>query len=348
MSGTERDEPQAAKARDVERSTTGGAIVETRTGEQRSILALQRSAGNRAVGQLLAQRSGAPTAAAIVVPVQRAPDGPGEEERVWPVEWPEETEGERNQPCFDPGFQATIQAGAESADRAAAYLTAGPPDLERAAAELETAHGDWTSVDGSNPGRAALDEATAGVQRIGFAVSAYVLPVGERLDILRQGAMDAFSSISDAAGSMTEPEAGGGEPEPCFVDQQQVAIQKAATLAFGAAGELAKRPPDYPAALAMLKKSADGIRSVKGGDPGQASLTTAVKMLDEVTIQVRVYLTPVETVVAEAAAGAKVLAQQARAAAEMSRRGRYAEGEEAEGSEAATYAAPGGGAGAGT
>lgn len=344
----EKEELQAAKTPEVDRTATGGTRVETRTADERSILALQRSAGNRAVGTLLARGPRTPGVGGVSLlelPVQREPDGPPKEERVWPVEWPKETEGERNEPCFDPGFQATILAGADSADKAGAYLSAGPPDLERAVAEIETAHADWISVDGSHPGRAALDEAISGIRRVGLAVAAYVMPVSERLEILKQDATDAFSSVADAATSMTKPESPDEEPEPCFVDSQQEAIQKAAALAHAAGSELDKRPPNYPAALATLRNAANSIRAVKGREPGQASLRSAVKTLDELIIQVGVYLAPVEAVVAEAAVAAKTASAQARAAADMSRRGLFAEGEGAESPDYASDVPPGQGEG---
>jgi hypothetical protein len=306
----DKEELQAIRIREANRTAAPDPRPETRSTDERSILALQQSAGNRAVEALLAGAPGArgvADAAAFGIPVQREPEDPPREERVWPVVWPEETEGETNEPCFDPGFQATILTGADAADRAGACLSARPPDLEQALAEMGVAHASWTSVDGSNPGRAALDEAISGIQRIGVGVAAYVLPVSERLQILKQDAMTAFGSVADAAGSMTEPGSPDEEPVGCFDDQQQVALQKA-----------------------TLRSAANSLRAVKGREPGQASLRSAVKELDELVIQVGVYLAPVEAVVAEAAVAVKTASAEARAAADMSRRGAFADGGESE------------------
>jgi hypothetical protein len=329
----DKEELQAIRIREANRTAAPDPRPETRSTDERSILALQQSAGNRAVEALLAGAPGArgvADAAAFGIPVQREPEDPPREERVWPVVWPEETEGETNEPCFDPGFQATILTGADAADRAGACLSARPPDLEQALAEMGVAHASWTSVDGSNPGRAALDEAISGIQRIGVGVAAYVLPVSERLQILKQDAMTAFGSVADAAGSMTEPGSPDEEPVGCFDDQQQVALQKAASLAYAAGSELDKRPPNYPVALGTLRSAANSLRAVKGREPGQASLRSAVKELDELVIQVGVYLAPVEAVVAEAAVAVKTASAEARAAADMSRRGAFADGGESE------------------
>jgi hypothetical protein len=70
-----------------------------------------------------------------------------------------------------------------------------------------------------------------------------------------------------------------------------------------------------------------------------------VETLDDVMLVVRMYLAPVEAVVAEAAVAAKVASAQARTAADMSRRGPFAEGEGAESPEFASYAPPGPGEG---
>lgn len=327
----ENDEIRTTKIREIERAAAPGDRPKTRTSDERSILALQHSAGNRAVGALLAgapRMPGVGDAAAFGLPVQREPDGPPEEDRVWPIVWPEETEGETNEPCFDPGFQATILAGADAADRAGACLSSRPPDLEQALAEMGVAHASWTSVDGSNPGRAALQEAISSIQSVGMGIAAYVLPVSERLQVLKQDAMTAFGSVADAAGSMTEPGSPDEEPVGCFDDQQQVALQKAASLAYAAGSELDKRPPNYPVALATLRSAANSLRAVKGREPGQASLGSAVKALDELVIQVGVYLALAEAVVAGAAVAVKAASAEARAAADMSRRGAFADGGE--------------------
>jgi hypothetical protein len=67
---------------------------------------------------------------------------------------------------------------------------------------------------------------------------------------------------------------------------------------------------------------------VKGRAPGQAKLKTAVDTLDVVMTGVRAYLAPVEALIAEASEAATRIADGAIAAADMSYRGPFAEGEE--------------------
>jgi len=315
-----------------------------------ALLALQRAAGNAAVVQLLRARGTAAVPAPVVyraggsaripalaTPLQRKPDGPPEEEP-WPEEpvsrpilWPEEAEGERNEPCFDPDSQAMIKAGATLADAAAAHLVAMPPDLETAVNDIAGALNDcWERALGAIPGETALGEAKARIQQAGLHVGAYVAPVSAMLEQLALAAQAASADASEASTMMTRPRSAEEEPLPCFEDGQKAVIARAVALANNAATELGKRPPDYPRALATLRNAATMLGGLGGEEPGQAMLKGAVDKLYSVVDGVQVYLTPVAKVVAEAAADVKAASAQARQAADMARPGPYAAGGGAE------------------
>jgi hypothetical protein len=186
----------------------------------------------------------------------------------------------------------------------------------------------WRGVDGGSPGRDALAGAISDLQRVLVGVSVHTTDVAEVLTALKDGTILAFNDIADAASSTTQPESSGDEPEPCFEEAQQAVIERAARQAFAAADELAKRPPDYSHALATLQSAANAVKTVKGRAPGQAKLKTAVDTLDVVMTGVRAYLAPVEALIAEASEAATRIADGAIAAADMSYRGPFAEGEE--------------------
>jgi hypothetical protein len=199
---------------------------------------------------------------------------------------------------------------------------------------METALVFWGGVDGGSPGREALDAAINDLRRVLVGVSVHTTDVAEMLTALKDGTILAFNDIADAASSTTQPQSSEEEPEPCFDEAQQAVIERAARQAFAAADQLAKRPPDYPQALATLQSAANGVKAVKGRAPGQAKLRSAVDTLDVVMTGVRAYLAPVEALIAEASEAATKIAGEAIAAADMSYRGPFAEGEEEAGSTA--------------
>jgi hypothetical protein len=82
--------------------------------------------------------------------------------------------------------------------------------------------------------------------------------------------------------------------------------------------------------LTLLQNAAATLATIGGEELGQAKLTSAVTMLDRVIAGVDTYLTPVETVVADAGADVKAAVARANEASEMARRGRYAAGGGAE------------------
>ena len=350
----EKEEIQAARTPEADRTAAPGGRAGTHSADGRWILALQRSAGNRAVGRLLghaSQARGVGRRPPLELPLQRKPDGPEDEEPApqeepWPEEpvsrpilWPEEAEGERNVPCFDPDSQAAIGSGAASADAAAAHLSVMPPDLQSAVAEMEIARLTWGGAAGANPGQTTLNEAMETIGRAGVAVNAYVEPVGGALDRLQRAAVEASSDASEASAAMTAPASAEEEPEPCFQEGQQAAIAAGVALADDAAAELGNRPPDYPKALATLKNAANKLDAVSGGEPGESRLKGVVARLRAAATGVEAYLTPVETVVAGAAAAVRAASAQAREAADMAKPGPHAAGAGAEPPEAAGYGA---------
>lgn len=329
----EKEEIQAARIHEIDRTAAPGNRPETRTADERSILALQRSAGNRAVELLLARSPRAPGEAGgapFALPVQREPDGPLQEERVWPVAWPEETEGESHQPCFDPEAQSAIGVGVAWADSAVTDLTSMPPIFQAAVPTIEAALTSWEGAYGAEPGQTALNEAKDTIRRAGVRVSARTEPVDAMLERLTTAAVIASGDASAASTMMTQPASTEDEPRPCFEEGQQAVIAEAVNLADTAATELARRPPDYRRALATLRTATTKLAALGGEGPGQAKLQGAVATLDRVIDAVDAYLTPVETVVAEAAADVQAASAQARQAAEMLKPAPYAAGESVE------------------
>lgn len=343
----EKEEIQTAKTPETDQTVAPGNRAETRTADQRWILALQRSAGNRAVATLLAhapRTRGVGRVTLSELPLQRKPDGPPEEEP-WPEEpvprpilWPEEAEGERNEPCFDPDSQAMIGAGVRLADAVAAELVAMPPDLETAVKNIAVVLNDcWGHAGGSAPGQTELNEAMDVIQQAGTRVSAYVAPVSTMLEQLASEAQAASGDAREAASTITEPASADEKPEPCFEEAQQALIGRAVLLTQDAVTELRKRPPDYPKALATLRNAANMLGALGGAEPGQAKLKGAVERLNLVVDSVRVYLTPVATVLAEAAMAVRAASAQAREAADMAKPGPSAAGGGAQPPEAGGY-----------
>jgi hypothetical protein len=329
----EQEPKQAEKSRDVDRAETPGQQTASSPADQRWIMALQRSAGNRAVASLLTRASlpGAGQPGPRVPTVQRRPDGPDEEpvpkeERVWPVAWPEETEGERNEPCFEPGAMQMLNAGISWAGKGAAGLTARPPDLKAAAAAIRNAAESWGLAEGAEPGQAKLGEARAAIERPLARVSAYALPVETMLTELSKATSDSIAPLREAASAMTEPESADEKPEPCFEADQVALIGRAAMLATEAASELNRRPPDYPKALATLRNAYNIANGIGGRQPGQATLRQATATLGTMLDAVEAYLTPVADVVAEAAEEVRAAADIAKEAGEMAKPGPAAAG----------------------
>jgi hypothetical protein len=242
---------------------------------------------------------------------------------VWPVAWPEETEGERNEPCFEPESLAMIKAGVAWADGAAGELSAMPPNLEVAVGAIKAASQSWEGASGSDPGQAKLNEARATLDRPWVRVSTYVEPVGAMLESLRAGAMSVVGDAREAASAMTEPESADEKPEPCFEPGQQAEIGRAIRLATDAATELDKRPPDYGKAMTMLKNAYSLLHANGGLEPGNARLKAAVGTLGSLLDVVEAYLMPVATVVAEAAADLREASAQASEAADMAKPGPF-------------------------
>jgi len=331
----EKEELETARTPEIDRTAASGGRAQTRTADERSILALQRSAGNRAVGSLLAhapRARGTGPVAPIQLPLQRKPDDPPEEEP-WPEEpvsrpilWPEEAEGERNEPCFNPEFQARIGTGATWADAAAGDLTAMPPNFVGAVPTIEAALESWGSALGSDPGKTALNEAMATIGRARDRVSVLVEPVGAVLEQASVAAVTAAGDASAARTMMAKPASADEEPRPCFDDGQQAEIAEAVNLADAAGTELGRRPPSYRRALTMLTNAAAKLDALGGEEPGQARLKGAGVLLNRVADSVDAYLTPVEAVVAAAAADVRAASAQAREAAEMAKPVRRAAG----------------------
>jgi hypothetical protein len=221
------------------------------------------------------------------------------------------------EPCFDSDAQAEIGLGVAWADAAAAHLTAKPPSLDAAVAELAGALETWEGTSGSDPGQSSLNEAKDVVRRPAVRVSAYSEPVSAMLEQLSVAAVTASGDASAAKTMMTEPASADEEPRPCFEEGQQAVIAEAVNLADGAATELTRRPPDYRKALAALRTAAANLGSLGGEAPGQAALQGAVSTLDRVVDGVGAYLAPVDSVVTEAASDVEAASAQAREAAGM-------------------------------
>ena len=236
---------------------------------------------------------------------------------MWPVVWPEETEGETHEPCFDSEAKSAIGAGIAWADSAVPDLTSMPPNFEGAVPTIEAALSSWEGAYGAEPGQTALNEAMDTIRRAAVRVSARTEPVGAMLGRLTTAAVSASSDASAAGAMMTTPASAEEQPWPCFDEGQKGVIAEAVNLADTAATELARRPPDYRSALATLRSATTKLAALGGEAPGQAKLKGAVATLDRVIDAVDAYLTPVETVLAEAAADVQAASAQARQAAEM-------------------------------
>jgi hypothetical protein len=221
------------------------------------------------------------------------------------------------EPCFDPGAQGEIELGVAWADAAAAHLSAKPPSLETALAELNAALETWEGAFGSDPGQSEMNEAKDAARRAGIRVSAYAEPVSAMLEHLSTAAVAASGDASAASTMMTEPASAEEEPRPCFEEGQRAVIAEAVNLADGAATELSRRPPDYYKALAALRNASSRLESLGGEAPGQARLRGAVATLNGVVDGVGAYLAPVDSVVTDAAADMEAASSQARAAAKM-------------------------------
>ncbi len=221
------------------------------------------------------------------------------------------------EPCFDPATQGVIERGVAWADAAAAHLSAKPPSLETALAELNAALEAWEGAFGSDPGQSEMNEARDAARRAGIRVSAYTEPVSAMLEQLSTAAVTASGDASSASTMMTEPASAEEEPRPCFEEGQRAVIAEAVNLADGAATELSRRPPDYYSALAALRNAAAKLESLGGEAPGQTRLRGAVATLNGVVDGVGAYLAPVASVVTEAAADLGAATSQARAAAKM-------------------------------
>lgn len=339
-------------------SRVGAPHVESdvRTPEERSILALHQSAGNRAVATLLLEgrrRPGRPRA--TEAPGRRPRPAQRQEERGAgpsdytppPMLWPMEAEGERNEPCFAPDAQRAIGVGNLLADTAASTLSAAAPDLEGAVQDMEAALSSWEGATGAEPGMAMLTDAKETLGRAGARVSIYVTPVADMLQNLTTGTRAAAGEAREASGMTREREATGYRApdeetsEPCFDTRQQALIAEGATLAEVAAAELARRPPDYRRVLRIIDGAAEKLGTIGGSQPGQAKLSSAVASLDRMGDVVNAYLTPVEKVVSEAAADIREASAAAFAAAEAAKPPPERPGEEVvPGEEGGGYAPP--------
>jgi hypothetical protein len=317
--------------------------------DDRSILRLQRTAGNRAVGALLRARTapGARPDASRGQVLQRdkwgdedlgpteEPPIPGDFEPP-SIQWPSnDAQGEPNEPCFSQEAQAMIGEGAAEADVAASHLFTMPPDLPGAVKEMEAALAAWEQVAGEEPGMGLLTGAKDKLAGAGSRVSVYVTPVAEMLARLSKGAQTASSDAEDASSMLHEEEDDPKHYTPpeekppaqdCFDVDQKAVIAEGVALADVATTELDKRPPDYRAAFKLLDDAAVKLGGVGGKEPGQAKLTTAVTTLSRVADVVEAYLDPVESVVSAAATDVQDASAAARDASEAAKRGSYAPG----------------------
>jgi hypothetical protein len=210
------------------------------------------------------------------------------------------------------------------------------PNLPVAVSTLEAADQSWAATRGTNPGKAQLDGARSTIGRELTRVGTRVEPVGAQLDLAQNAALDASAEASAASTMMTtpkppeDPEEAQEEPEPCFQEGEQAVIAEAVNLADAAAAELGKRPPNYRRALASLRSAAAKLDGVGGMEPGGPRLAAAAASLGRVVDGVDAYVTPVEAVVAEAAANVRNASDDARGAAELVKPGPYAAGGSAE------------------
>jgi hypothetical protein len=331
-------------------ATTPGTKAENR-GDQgssnvRSILRLQATAGNRAVGTLIhggmrsSRRAGGIGLRALQRDWGDEELGPTEEPPIPgdfeppTIQWPSnDAQGEPNEPCFSQESQALIGEGAGLADVAASHLFTMPPDLSGAVKEMEAALAAWEQVAGEEPGIGLLTGAKDKLAGAGSRVSVYVTPVAEMLARLSKGAQTAAADAEGASSMLHEVEPTEYTPpeeappaQDCFDDDQKAMIAEGVALADVATTELDKRPPDYRAAFKLLDDAATKLGGVGGKEPGQAKLTTAVTTLSSVADVVEAYLDPVEKVVSAAATDVQDAGAAAREASEAAKRGPYGPG----------------------
>jgi len=344
----QKEELQNAPVPGIDRKVAPAERAGTPSTGPLSILALQRSAGNRAVGSLLV-RTGRTSAAVRTAPfdlsVQREPGEPGpdeedefpaEEPESRPIIWPEDAEAETNEPCFAPEFRARIGVGVAWADSAAADLTARPPNLQSAVSTMGAADECWAATDGTNPGKAVLDGARATIGRALARVAVRIEPVDATLIAAKNTVLGAGMDASMASTMMTTPAKPTSEseepeePEPCFEEGDQGLIAVAVSLTETAAAEFGRRPPDYRKALATLRSAIAKLGIVGGREPGRARLAEIAAQLVTVADGVDSFLSPVEAIVVEAAADVQNAADDARGAAELTKPGPYAAGGSAE------------------
>jgi hypothetical protein len=316
--------------------TAGDALV-----DNRSILRLQRAAGNRAVGQLLS--AGATSRTQLATgrrpAVQRKTNFWGDEE-LNPTEEPpipsdyqpptiqfpqNDAEGVRNEPCFQPEAQTMITDGVMHADLASAALTKMPPDIGEAVAEISEAQVQWNQMKGSpEPGGGALQAATDKISGAQERIGIYVVPVNDMLNATATATQEAAADAKTASNMETENGPDGEPAETCFEDQQQSLIRAAAEEAEKGAALLDARPPDYDKAITTIRGAADKLEAIGGRPPGQTKLKEAVAKLRRVTDALEAYLTPVAKVLADAAKDIQAASTAASDAKDMSIRGEFA------------------------
>jgi hypothetical protein len=313
-----------------------------RVSDERSVMALQRTAGNQAVATLM-PRGARPDvtrrAVATRLAVQRfwgdeelnpTPEEPIESDFEPPmIQWPSEAEGERNEPCFTPESQAAILEGVAQADVGASGLFKMPPDLEASALALVAAREVWEQTGGSEPGSSQLSAATALVGGASERVAIYVAKAREVFEAAAEGTRSAAKEARAAATAMEEPEepqAGQAPaaPEPCFDPNQVGLINEASNLADAAAAEIDQRPPNFRKSIEYVRAAAEQLQAIGGTEPGQQQLKGAIATLDRVANLMEAYVTPVEKVVKEAAEDAQKASAMAREASDMSIRGPHA------------------------
>ncbi|HEY3164855.1 MAG TPA: hypothetical protein VGJ71_10870 [Candidatus Limnocylindrales bacterium] len=318
------------------------------TVDQRSILRLQRTAGNRAVGAMLRARGAAafgrpaPVAATIgrVRPaVQRKTNFWGDEEleptpeepipsdyEPPTLQWPSnDAQAERNEPCFSAESQTMIKDGIAHADLASGSLTKMPPDIAEAVKELTAAQEQWNQMMGSpEPGNGELQAANKKITAAQERISIYVVPVNDMLNATATGAQLAAADAREAATMKTEANDTGPGDEPCFEEGQQSLIREGAELAEKGAFMLDARPPDYKKSIETIQSAAEKLGAIGGSAPGQAKLQGAVTQLNRVASALDAYLTPVVKVLADAATDIQAASSQALEASDMSIRGEYA------------------------
>jgi hypothetical protein len=319
------------------------------TTDQRSILRLQRAAGNRAVGAMLRTRGLRPDIPArLPARAPRLPASIGQAlQRFWgdeelnptpeeppipsdfeppTIQWPSnDAQGERNEPCFSPESQAMIKDGVMHADLASGSLTKMPPNIADAVKEISSAQEQWNQTIGSpEPGNGELQAALAKIGGAQDRIAIYVVPVNDMLNATATGAQVAAADAREAATMKTEEDATGPGGEPCFEDGQQSIIREGAELAEKGATMLDARPPDYKKSVETIRAAAEKLAAVGGSTPGQAKLQGAVSQLNRVADALEAYLTPVIKVLADAALDIQAASTQALNASDLSIRGPYA------------------------